>query len=168
MKNSKFSRLFAAALFVAVLALSGCKQVVQNNVLSNGVIGTWVDAGTTGTSIYEITASTFTNKWKPLTGSETTSYAGNTVVVMMDDNTSGRIFIKYTRAMNADYTYSETAPDVGKWYAVAFKDLAPFTMKVSGAYKAGGSTSCTTLEAAITEFTVANGYFGTYSAVIKR
>ena len=171
MKNFKFSRLFAAAVFVAVLGLSGCKNVVQNNILNNGVVGTWVESSSYGTSFYEIKPNTFTNKWQPTGGAVTTSYAGSNVVVMMDDATSGRIFIKYTRAMNADYTYSETAPDVGKWYALSFKNLTPYTMKISGAYKdstSGGVTSCTTLDAAITEFTLDNGYFGTYSDVVKQ
>ena len=52
MKNLKFSRLFAALMFVAVLGLTGCKpepeapsnipEGVQRFTDSDGIIGTWV------------------------------------------------------------------------------------------------------------------------------
>ena len=66
--------------------------------------------------------------------------------------------------MNADWSYSETAPDVGKWYAISYKDLGAEKISISGAYKEGGATSCETLDEAVTEFTVDNGYFGFYTS----
>ena len=42
MKNIKFSRLFAAFAFVAILALAGCKQ--DTVAAPDGIIGTWVSS----------------------------------------------------------------------------------------------------------------------------
>lgn len=64
------------------------------------------------------------------------------------------------------YRYSSTAPDVGKWYAIAFKDLTANAVKVSGAYGAKSSTE--TLEEAVAEFTVDKGYFSFYSDCAKQ
>ena len=70
--------------------------------------------------------------------------------------------------MNSDSSYSETAPDVGKWYAVSYKNLTSNSVSLSGAYKADGKTSTQTLDEAKKEFTVENGYFDySYSECIK-
>ena len=97
-------------------------------------------------------------------------YAGDSLLVSYtsEAQTSGYIYIKYTRAMNPDYSYSETAPDVGKWYALSFKNLTSSSMEISGAFKKEGKTSTETLEEAIEEFTVKNGYFDSYSECVKR
>ena len=97
------------------------------------------------------------------------TYAGDSLVVRYtnEGQTAGYIYIKYTRAMNPDYTYSETAPDAGKWYALSFKNLTSSSVSISGAYKQGGKTSAETLEDALVEFTVENCYFGSYSECVK-
>ena len=64
------------------------------------------------------------------------------------------------------YRYSSTAPDAGKWYAIAFKDLTANAVKISGA--AGTKTSTETLEEAVAEFTVDKGYFSFYSDCAKQ
>ena len=168
MKNIKFSRLFAAFAFVAILALAGCKQNVEPEknyyyVLpleaNDSLIADWVDSTSTH---YEITQNSFDNH-----GSWGNSYAGNNLVVLKSSDTAGIIFIKYTRAMNSDYTYSATAPDVGKWYAISYKNLTASSIKISGAYKKNGKTACTTLKDAVKEFTVDHGYFATYTDCTK-
>lgn len=169
MKNSKFSRLFVAALFVTVLALSGCKQIVPllvDNYLivapiesNDAIIGDWVD--NTGAH-YETTQNAFDNH-----GTGYQSYAGNNLVVQKISDTSGTIFIKLTRAADANWQYTTTAPDVGKWYAISYKNLGTSSVKISGAYKSGGKTACDTLAEAVKEFTILNGYFGTYSDCTK-
>ena len=183
MKNLKFSRLFAAVTFVAILVLAGCKQPDTSTVAS--LYGTWVDSYN---SYYKITATTFENY-----GDTYESYAGNALTVVEDTEDSGRIFIKYTKSYESTntkptgddaetwtyspanpawgtaeswYRYSTTAPDVGKWYAISYKDLTANSIKISGA--AGTKTSCDTLEEAKTEFTVDNGYFSYYSSCAKQ
>ncbi len=121
------------------------------------IYGTW--SGSFPGEAYTITSSTFSSNG---------SYAGDNVVISWTSTTSGYIYFKYTRAAKADWTYSSDpaeAPDVGKWYAVSFKNLDALrnTISLSGAYKAGGVTSTATLEEAKTTFTIANGYFATYS-----
>ena len=43
MKNLKFSRLFAAITFVAVLAFVGCKQPEDETKKEVSIYGTWLD-----------------------------------------------------------------------------------------------------------------------------
>ena len=166
MKNIKFSRLLAAMMFVACLVLVGCKQPDTINNYNVNIVGTWVsDYG----EKYVITATSVDSS-----GEGYTSYAGDNLVVVMDTETTGRLFIKYTRALcythsdfdNYIYTYDSDAPDVGKWYAILYKDLTDNSVKLSGA--AGAKSSCDTLEEAIEEFTVENGYFVYDSTCIKK
>ena len=124
------------------------------------IYGTWTS---TYAETFIINGSTFTNAY----GGSTT-YAGDNVVISWTSTTSGYIYFKYTRAAKADWTYSSDpaeAPDVGKWYAVSFKNLDALrnTISISAAYKAGGVTSTATLEEAKTTFTIENGYFASYS-----
>ncbi|MCR4954059.1 MAG: hypothetical protein K6A43_08285 [Treponema sp.] len=186
MKNSIFSRragLILAALFVVSFAFFGCKPDAPVNTLPAGIVelsendtlvGKWVASEYES---YEITATTFKS-----------GYEGNNLVVgyTNDAKTEGYIYIKYTKAIESTTTeptgddkatwtdwgnnywsrYSTTAPDAGKWYAIAFKDLTATTIQISGAY--GTKSSTATLEEAIAEFTIENKYFGMYSACTKQ
>ena len=154
---------------------------------SDALVGKWVDAYK---SVYEITVSDFKNY-----GEGYSSYEGNELKVLYTNEakTEGYIYIKYTKAYESVYAeptgedkdtwihspenptyqspeywyrYSTTAPDAGKWYAISFKDLTASAVKVSGAY--GVKSSTATLEEAVTEFTVANGYFAYYSDCAKQ
>ena len=164
MKSTRLSLLRAKAVLFALVSVlafsfSACNVTTEPEVehvykqidADDLLVGTWTDGTKYGT--YIITNTTFENAG---------SYKGNNLVVQKLDSTSGYIYIKYTVAMNADYSYSETAPDVGKWYAISYKDLGAEKISISGAYKEGGATSCETLDEAVTEFTVDNGYFGLY------
>ena len=162
MKNIKFSRLFAAFAFVAILALAGCKQPEEETPYA--IEGTWVDS--TGAK-FEITHSELKNTYVN-NGVTCDSYAGNELTVEQTSDTSGTIFIKYTRAMNPDWTYSESAPDVGKWYAVSYKSLTDTSVEFAGAWKPNGETSCETLEDAKAEFTSDNGYYGEYTTYTRQ
>ena len=55
MKNLKFSRLFAAVTFVAILALAGCKNQPEES--SKAIEGSWVNAN----EKYEISSSEYKN-----------------------------------------------------------------------------------------------------------
>ncbi len=175
MKSTRFVFGRALAVLCALLFVSfgfmSCQQEDDGNELPDGVyelsdnsalIGTWKSSYG---EIFKITSISLSNG-----GSWGDSYAGNNLVVSYtnDEETSGYIYIKYTRAMNPDYSYSETAPDVGKWYAIAFKELTASSVSLSGAYNASGKTSTETLEEAISTFTIAKGYFSTYSECVKQ
>lgn len=118
------------------------------------------------------------------------SYAGDNMTIdfTSDDFTEGYIYIKYTRSYefttedkssdsswtattwpeDGYYRYSSEAPDVGNYYAISFKELSTSSISLSGAYKYGGATSTETLDEAKSTFTVADGYFGYYSELVKQ
>lgn len=166
MKKFHFSHLLAVAVLALSFTFTSC-DLINNLSKTNTVtcyyslapIGTWKSTNDS----FTITNTDLTNYYA---GSST--YAGNNLVIVPISDNAGTIFIKYTRSMNADWTYSETAPDVGKWYAVSYKNLTSSSVSLSGAWKSGGSTSTTTLEQAIAEFTIANGYFGQYTEYAKQ
>lgn len=156
MKNTKFSfnrawLVLTALLMSALVAVSftSCKSDDDDA----SIYGTWVNKTDTYTETYKITETMFSNGY----------YEGNNLTVIESSDSAGYIYIKYTKAMNADYSYSENAPDVGKWYAISYKNLTDDTVSISGAYKSGGATSTETLDEAVSEFTIENGYFGKYS-----
>ena len=181
MKSTRFSfgsaATFLGALLVVVslsFSLASCKTADDDNPLPQGVeelsadsplIGKWKDSYG---SIYEISQTEFSNY-----GKSYESYAGNNLVISKSTDNSGYIYIQYTKAYCAEhsnleeykYTYDNDSPDVGKWYAISFKELTNSSIKLSGAY--GEKTSTETLEEAITEFTIENGYFANYSDCTK-
>ena len=176
MKSTRFSfgsaATFLGALLVVVslsFSLASCKTADDDNPLPQGIeelsadsplIGKWKDSYG---SIYEISQTEFSNY-----GENYNSYAGKNLVISKSTDNSGYIYIQYTRAAdkNWNYTTDKTkAPDVGKWYSISFKELTNSSIKLSGAY--GEKTSTETLEEAITEFTIENGYFASYSDCTK-
>ena len=176
MKSTRFSfgsaATFLGTLLVVVslsFSLASCKTADDDNPLPQGVeelsadsplIGKWKDSYG---SIYEISQTEFSNY-----GKSYESYAGNNLVISKSTDNSGYIYIQYTRAAdeNWNYTTDKTkAPDVGKWYAISFKELTNSSIKLSGAY--GEKTSTEKLEEAVTEFIIENGYFANYSDCTK-
>ena len=158
MKNTKFSfnrawLVLTALLMSALVAVSftSCKSDDDDA----SIYGTWKSSYG---EIYDISTTELKNG-----GSWGNGYAGNNLTVIESSDSAGYIYIKYTKAMNDDCSYSETAPDVGKWYAISYKNLTDDTVSISGAYKFGGATSTETLDEAVSEFTIENGYFGIYS-----
>lgn len=177
MLHSKFSRfkmLTAAWFFVFGLLLSSCvtpnedkeKDKTEEVLLDSTeaeelpIYGIWES---TWGEIYVINASNFKNYYD----GTNESYAGNSLRVQKTSDNSGFIYFKYTRSALPDWTYSEDAPDVGKWYAVMYKELTENTVFISGAYKADGKTSCKTVKEAINEFTVENGYYAGGSECVR-
>ncbi|MDY4523672.1 MAG: hypothetical protein SPE03_01430 [Treponema sp.] len=159
MFHNKFSRFLAVFITVVSLCTFGCKTQPEE-VSYSDIFGKWTDDSG---SIYEITEDSFKNY-----GEGWSAYEGNSLeIIPNDDGKSGTIFLKYTVSMNSNFSYSETAPDVGKWYALSYKNLTQNSVSLSGAYKADGKTSTETLEKAIEVFTVENGYFASYSECTK-
>ena len=159
MFHNKFSRFLAVFITVVSLCAFGCKTQPEE-VSYSDIFGKWTDDSG---SIYEITEDSFKNY-----GEGWSAYEGNSLeIIPNDDGKSGTIFLKYTVSMNPDWSYSNTAPDVGKWYAVSYKNLTKNSVSLSGAFKIGGKTSTETFFEAIKEFTVANGYFDRYSECTK-
>ena len=159
MFHNKFSRFLAVFITVVSLCAFGCKTQPEE-VSYSDIFGKWTDDSG---SIYEITEDSFKNY-----GEGWSAYEGNSLeIIPNDDGKSGTIFLKYTVSINPDRSYSDTAPDVGKWYAVSYKNLTKNSVSLSGAFKLGGKTSTETSEEAKEEFTVENGYFASYSECTK-
>ena len=159
MFHNKFSRFLAVFITVVSLCAFGCKTQPEE-VSYSDIFGKWTDDSG---SIYEITEDSFKNY-----GEGWSAYEGNSLeIIPNDDGKSGTIFLNYTVSANPDWSYSNTAPDVGKWYAVSYKNLTKNSVSLSGAFKLGGKASTETLQEAIKEFTVANGYFDYYSECTK-
>ena len=166
MKNSKFSRLFAAALVVACLALTGCKPqteevekvvVVKTLTSSDKIIGKWtyddVSWNTYGSYACNITAGKV----------ETASYGvqNGTVYIQETSETSGYLYYKF----EDDITGYGPAPEytpytiecAGKWGAIAYKDLTANGVHMCDAYKTYDFVA--TLEDAVLTYTIDNGWF---------
>ena len=160
MFHNKFSRFLAVFITVVSLCAFGCKTQSEEVFISD-LYGKWASSPN---EVYEISKDYFKTYGESWSG-----YEGNSIIIIPNenDNASGTIFLKYTVSMNSDYSYSNTAPDVGKWYAVSYKNLKKDSVSLSGAFKLGGITSTDTLKEAIQEFTVANGYFDNYSECTK-
>lgn len=170
MKSTRFSfgsvAAFLGALLIVVslsFSLASCKTDNDDDdpIL---LVGKWQDSSN---FIYEISKNEFSNY-----GEGFYSYAGNNLVISITSNdfSSGYIYIQYTRAAdeNWNYTTDKTkAPDIGKWYAISYKGLTASSIQISGAYKYDGKTSTETLEEAMAEFTIENGYFAMYSDCVK-
>ena len=160
MFHNKFSRFLAVFITVVSLCAFGCKTQPEEVFISD-LYGKWTSSYG---EVFEISKDYFKNY-----GTWGSGYEGDSIKIIPNenDNTSGTIFLKYTVSANPDWTYSNTAPDVGKWYAVSYKNLKKDSVSLSGAFKLGGKTSTETLEKAIEEFTVENGYFDSYSECTK-
>ena len=161
MFHNKFSRFLAVFITVVSLCAFGCKTQPEEDFISD-LYGKWTSSFG---EVFEISKDSFKNY-----GEGWSAYEGNSLeIIPNDDGKSGTIFLKYTVSKNPDpdKSYSNTAPDVGKWYAVSYKNLTKNSVSLSGALKSGGKTSTETLEEAKEEFTVENGYFGIYSECTK-
>lgn len=162
MFHNKFSRFLAVFITVVSLCAFGCKTQPEEDFISD-LYGKWTSSFG---EVFEISKDYFKNY-----GEDWNGYEGDSINIITNENenTSGTIFFKYTVSKNPDpdWSYSNTAPDVGKWYAVSYKNLTKNSVSLSGAFKLGGETSTETLEKAIEEFTVENGYFASYSECTK-
>lgn len=146
MKTKKFGKIHTYSLLLVFLfiAIISCNKNPYNRLL-----GTWENPKYSGeTYIYD--GITFTSSG---------SYKMKVKSIIWSSDASGIIYGRYT-----ENTYSPSV--VGKYYAVSFKDLTDTSISISGAYK-DGKMAADSLVEAITEFTINNGYYGTYSSCKK-
>ena len=165
MKNLKFSRLFAAVTFVAILALAGCKQQPEES--SKAIEGTWVsEAG----EKYVISGSDYDNysrydsNYVKHDDEWFLYYSTNNVEIVEIDSSSGYIYGQFDDEEHCGWNAT-----VGQWYAVYYFDLTDDAVKFSQA--SGAKFACDTLEEAKETFTVENGYMskaaGKYSTCTR-
>ena len=147
--------------------------VTPDEEVNYPVFGIWVSPYS---EKYKISSKGFRNYY-----GDSECYTGNHIAVKELSEDAGYIYFTYTKAIEERYSeptgedadtwtkwsdsywsrYSTTAPDVGKWYAVSYKNLTENSVSFAGA--AGTLSSCDSLAAAIEEFTIENGYFAYYS-----
>ena len=171
MFSFKKSRVVIFSLVVVFIAafVTSCKEP-EPALVSYNIQGNW---DSSWSEIYNITETTFD------TGDTAWSYAGDNLVIEPLTNNSGYLYFKYTKALcdtHSDksdpdmkkwvYVYDADAADVGKWYAVYYKDLTETSVQISGAY--GLVTSTETLEEAKKVFTVENGYYKRFSECVRK
>ena len=159
MKNIKFSRLFAAALVVACLALTGCKNQPEEKLIEVSIYGTWVD------DYEDYNAYTDYDCKIAVDYIETASYGKHTgpVYITRTSEDAGYIYYQFS-----DNVIGYPAPDYepvtinnskGKWCAVAFKNLTKDSVQMSDVFDADYDFPAT-LEECINKYTINGGYFG--------
>lgn len=149
MKTKKFGKIHTYSLLLVFLfiAIISCNRNPYND--NSRLLGTWENPTYKGeTYIYD--GITFTSSG---------SYKMKVKSIIWSSDASGIIYGRYT-----ENTYNPSV--VGKYYAVSFKDLTDTSISISGAYK-DGKMAADTLVEAITEFTINNGYYSTYSSCKK-
>lgn len=125
MKNIKFSRLFAAFAFVAILALAGCKNQPEESSKSVAVEGTWVnDSG----EKYVITKDSVKSYW-----GEDVLYEMSIDEIKELTENSGILYGILTTG--SSYTPKDT------YYAFAYKEVNDNSAKLSAA-----ATSSSTID----------------------
>lgn len=141
MKNIKFSRLFAAFAFVAILSLAGCKQ--DTVAAPDGIVGTWVSSYGEKFTITEDTVA------------ETAFGMYEMEIEEIDevDETSGVLYGILTKG--SEYTPKDT------YYAFAYKDLTANSVKTAAA-----ATSYQTLDEVKEACTIEN-MFAFYSECVR-
>jgi len=154
--------LTAAFMFSTV----SCQQPSGNDSgTSADIYGTWISSYSEY-FVIDPDAATLTNYYGS-TDASAECYAGSDIVINKTSDTAGIIYMKYTRAWDSSLnSYSESAADVGKWYAVSYKELTSSSVSLSAA--SGNVSSEDTLQDAESEFTISNGYFTYYSECVKK
>lgn len=149
MKTKKFGKIHTYLLLLVFLfiAIISCDKNPYND--NSRLLGTWENKQQTYTETYIYDGINF----------DAGSYKMKVRSIIWSSDTSGIIYGRYT-----ENTYSPSV--VGKYYAVSFKDLTDTSISISGAFK-GGKMAADSLVEAITEFTINNGYYGTYSSCKK-
>lgn len=147
MKTKKFGKIHTYSLLLVFLfiAIISCNKNPYNRLL-----GTWENKQQTYTETYIYDGINF----------DAGSYKMKVKSIIWSSDASGIIYGRYIT--NSFYTNV-----VGKYYAVSFKDLTYSSVSISGAYKKDGKIATDSLVEAISEFTINNGYYGTYSSCKK-
>ena len=133
MKNIKFSRLFAAVTFVAILALAGCKQPEDDTKKEISIYGTWVCVDG---DKYSITKDKAAEVGYDMWAFDIEDYK-------KESDTAGVFYGILTKG--SDWT------PAGEYYAVAYKDLTENTATIAAA-----STSYSSLEEVKAKCTIDN------------
>lgn len=152
-----FNKKFYITIITIIILISSvsCNKVTPPDKDSL-LIGEWLNLSTIGSQYgeekYTYDGQTFTSVG---------AYSITVEEISWTSDTEGFIYGKYTEAYQPS--------DVGKYYAVSFKDLTDTTISICGAHdSATQSSSADSLDDAKTKFTIANGSFSQYSSCDKQ
>ncbi len=180
MKSTRFAFGRALALLCTLLFVSfsfmSCQtetdtEYVDNYIYvlpldsSSALIGDWISSYG---EKYSITSTDYDNyshydsSYNYDAGNWYLYYSTNNLYVYADSDTTGYIYCQFD-----DEDYIGYGATVNQWYAIRYKDLTSSSVSLSQAYKTTGIAGADSLEEAVTEFTVANGYFSSYSECAK-
>ena len=170
MKNSRFGRALAALFFglFVCLGFGSCTADTETEYVYSDPLYNiaWADGFTSGNSYttYDFKASA--------DFIETASYGKQegTVVQVKLSETSGYIYYQISDTTLFSYSNKEASEYSGKWYGMYYKDLTPTSVKMCDAnpsfeasdpdtYKIADYHCADTLEDAVNNITVENGYF---------
>ncbi len=127
--------------------------VVEPVTSSDSFIGTWTSSYNDS---YAITSSSVIY----YDGGYNYDWVGTPVGKYETSSTSGYIYVEYTSVGSA-----MDSSLVGTYIAVSYKSLSASTSaQMATAYKSDGADSESTLSAAVTEFTIDNGYYSYYGS----
>ena len=152
-QRKTFNKIYKGSLLVVFLfiAIISCNKNPYND--NSRLLGTWENKQITNPAFPEIYT------YDGITFTSINTYKMEVERIIWNSDASGIIYGKYT-----ENTYNSSV--VGKYYAVSFKDLTDTSISICGAYK-DGKIATDSLVEAITEFTINNGYYGTYSSCKK-
>ncbi len=165
MKNIKFSRLFAAMMFVAVLSFAGCKQQPEEEKLpenvsvlseTDAIYGKWSNVDTSWNTYTGYGCNLLANKI------ETSSWGvhDTTVYIKKITETSGYLYYQFSEDVDgydADWNQYTIEGSKGKWNAIAYKNLENNTVKMCDAAK--DNIFASSLEEAVELYTIGKQYF---------
>lgn len=156
--------LFAISLAVLSLGFMSCQHETDddNDDISTltyltSCMGTW---RSTYGEIFKFNTSEVESYFETSLG-----YTGDSVVFERETATSGYIYMQYTRAYctthssGYNYIYDTDSLDVGKWYAIYYKNLTLDSVSISGSALPASNS----LEDAKIEHTVEKGAFAGFS-----
>jgi hypothetical protein len=154
---NKITKSLVMLLVASLCFISfSCQQTESNELF---VYGNW-----TSTTSVSYSIGLFGITMKDSSGNKT--YSGSNLTIIPYSATAGMIFIKLTSALKTNgVTYTELASessDIGNWVGFLYKDLTSISLSIKKASKSSGKTSMSTLNEAISEFSIDNGYFSEF------
>lgn len=171
MKNIKFSRLFAAMMFVAVLSFAGCKQQPEEEKLpenvrllseDDGIVGKWEDNYPSWNSFTTYDCQIKTDFV------ELASYNNlheSTVYIKETAEDEGYIYFQFSQPINL---WQIGDVDVtGKWGAIAYQKLTQNSVQMCDADYTDQQFA-STLEECVAKYFKTSGYFAGISTPFTR
>lgn len=155
MKNSFLFKTLT--LFMLMMIFVSCDTAAEensNNAQTPLYVGTWKN---TYNETYKITETTFSYD------SNGYGFEADNLVIDKKDDKSGVFYMQITK----NNKWWTTSDPVGKWYAVAYKNMTDISLSLSNACTAEYEMDCqASLEAAKAHF-VADKYFTFYAELAK-